>query len=200
MNPVELIEAVRETKRRNLPQRESLAALSTALSEFVADPANRRVSLPATTRGLYTRMLLNARDDDFQIVVVSWSPRSASPIHDHSGTVGAVAALAGTTIETKHRIVGTEGGSVRLQRLDTLRLTGRTVTPILPDEEFQLHDMVNATDERAATVHIYLTPVNDFFIYEPQPDGTYRLQPRRLWFDVENAWQLWTKGTVRHVA
>ncbi|BCJ62513.1 cysteine dioxygenase [Micromonospora endophytica] len=200
MNPAELIAGVAATKRRGLPAQESMVALSSVLTEFVTDPANRQVVLPRSTRGLYTRMLLNAPDDDFQIVVVSWSPHSASPIHDHSGTIGAVAALTGTTIERKHRIVQSGGGVVRLQQRDVLRLSGRTVTPILPEEDFQLHDMANTTDEWAATVHVYLTPVNDFFIYEPRPDGTYRMQPRRLWFDLQDARHLWDKGPTRHVA
>jgi len=51
--------------------------------------------------------------------------------------------------------------------------------------------MVNATDTWAATVHIYLTPITDFYIYEPQPDGTYIMVERKLWFDGDNAWQTW---------
>lgn len=191
MNPGELIGAVRTVKQRALPQQESLDELTAVLSAFVADPVNRSVELPQITSGLYTRSLLNSIEDDFQIVVVSWGPGSGSPIHDHNDTVGAVAALVGTTLETKHQIIDRNGSTVQLKALDTLRLHGELVTPILPDEETQLHDMVNHTDEWAATIHVYLTAIMEFRTYDPNPNGSFTVNPRKLWFDVDQAWRHW---------
>jgi hypothetical protein len=48
------------------------------------------------------------------------------------------------------------------------------VTPILPDDEKQLHEMGNNTSEWTATIHVYLTPIYDFHIYQPLPDGSFR--------------------------
>jgi len=191
MKPLELIQAIRMIKRQALAQSTQLAQLRQALIAFVSEPANRQVNLTNTSCGLYTRILLNSFDDDFQIVVVLWGPQSASPIHDHNGTVGAVAALAGHTIEAKYQILRTEAQRAWLQKQETSVLEATYVAPILPDETSQLHDMVNATDTWAATVHIYLTPITDFYIYEPQPDGTYIMVERKLWFDGDNAWQTW---------
>ncbi|HEX6292801.1 MAG TPA: cysteine dioxygenase family protein [Herpetosiphonaceae bacterium] len=196
MTPLELIRAIRDTKARAGSQAESLAVLSQALVAFVSEPANQHVNFATTTTGLYTRILLNAFEDDFQIVVVLWGPHSRSPIHDHSGTVGAVAALVGSTKETKYQVMHTKSGTAYLKKLKTTSLSGNQVTPILPDEATQLHDMVNDTDEWAATVHTYLTPVNQFYIYEPQQDGSFEMITKDLWFDVDNAWKSWYSPAV----
>jgi predicted metal-dependent enzyme (double-stranded beta helix superfamily) len=188
MNAQGLIDAVRHVKQQ---QQKSLTGLTAALTAFVTDPANRPVELPSLTSGLYTRILLNAPNDDYQIVVVSWSPGGRSPIHDHDETAGAVAALVGTTLETKHQIVCRSESKVELAALDTIRLTGQTITPILPDETTQLHDMVNDTDEWSATVHVYLTAIHEFRIYAPDPDGSFSVQPRTLWFDAVDAGRHW---------
>jgi predicted metal-dependent enzyme (double-stranded beta helix superfamily) len=196
MTPLELIEMVRDTKSQPLSQAEALASLSEALAAFVSEPANQHIHFATTTSGLYTRILLNSFADDFQIVVVLWGPHSRSPIHDHSGTVGAVAALVGSTKETKYQVMHTQDGKAHLVKLETMSLSGNRVTPILPDSTTQLHDMENDTDEWAATVHAYLTPVNQFYIYEPHTDGSYAMITRDLWFDADNGWKSWYAPTI----
>jgi predicted metal-dependent enzyme (double-stranded beta helix superfamily) len=198
MNYEELSKSIEDVKSRSLTDGEALASVATVLSAFVSDPANQPRSLPAMTCGLYTRILLSSLESNFQIVVVFWGPHSKSPIHDHSATVGAVACLKGVTEETKYQVVRTEGSKACLKALDTLRLAEGVVTPILPDDERQLHDMVNSTSEWAATIHVYLTPIHYFHIYEPLPDGSFRMHPTELWFDEHGASHLWTRGDRAH--
>jgi predicted metal-dependent enzyme (double-stranded beta helix superfamily) len=193
MNHVELTKFIGDIKLRSLPDREALATVVSAISEFVSDPANQPLTLPAMTRGLYTRVLLSAVENNFQIVVVFWGPHSKSPIHDHSGTVGAVACLKGITEETKYRVARTEGSKAYLKALDTIRLTEGLVTPILPDDKKQIHEMANSTSEWTATIHVYLTPIHDFHIYEPLPDGSFRIHMTELWFDDYNVPHLWDR-------
>jgi predicted metal-dependent enzyme (double-stranded beta helix superfamily) len=103
MNTQQLIHAVRRIKRAELAPHPSIKHLTSVLRAFVGNPANRQaLDFGQVSQGLYTRLLLNSFEDDFQIVVVLWGPGSRSPIHDHEGTVGAVAALAGVTQETKY--------------------------------------------------------------------------------------------------
>ena len=189
MDAQQLICTVRDIKRRQLPQQSQITLLSDALQAFVRNPLNRR-SLPfgQVSSGLYTRLLLSSFADDFQIVVVLWGAGSRSPIHDHRDTVGAVAALSGATHETKYQRHGQPGDTVRLTQGDTIELRQDTVSPILPDESTQLHAMANRSAEWAATVHVYLTPVMDFHVYEPLGDDRYERVGKRLWFDAENAW------------
>jgi len=191
VNPPQLIEAVRQVKSRDLAAPQALAEISAALAAFVGDARNQPAALPDTTRGLYTRILLNSPYDDFQIVVVVWGPHSGSPVHDHSDTVGAVAALRGATRETKYELAQRDGDRAQLRRSTVVQLVDGFVTPILPDEALQIHDMVNDTGDWTATVHVYLTPIDHFRTYEPESADWFRAQPRELWFDVEDGWRRW---------
>src|SRR4051812_31929978 len=112
MNHIELIEAVGYAKAQLLSEIESLSSVSDALSEFVSKFSNQPLKIPIITHGLYTRILLSAVEDDFQVVVVFWGPHSKSPIHDHNGTVGAVACLKGMTNETKYQATYRKGSNV----------------------------------------------------------------------------------------
>ncbi|MCE7982923.1 MAG: hypothetical protein DYG89_17200 [Caldilinea sp. CFX5] len=192
MNTQQLIHAVRRIKRADLAPQQSIKHLTSVLRAFVGNPANRQaLNFNQVSQGLYTRLLLNSFDDDFQIVVVLWGPGSRSPIHDHEETVGAVAALAGVTEETKYYRLSQHGNQVELLPGKSMTLQKSAVTPILPDEATQLHAMTNATSAWAATVHVYLTPVMNFHIYEPQGEDIYQMIDRRLWFDADNAWRQW---------
>jgi predicted metal-dependent enzyme (double-stranded beta helix superfamily) len=112
---MELAKCIEDIKLRSLPNREALASVTTVLSAFVSDHANQPLTLPAMTCGLYTRVLLNAVESNLQIIVVFLGPRSKNPIHDHSGTVGAVACLKGVTEETKYPVTSTEGSKAYLK-------------------------------------------------------------------------------------
>jgi predicted metal-dependent enzyme (double-stranded beta helix superfamily) len=192
MNTQQLIQAVRQIKREKLSQTQSITRLSSVLRAFVRNPTNRQaLNFGQVSQGLYTRLLLNSFDDDFQIVAVLWGLGSRSPIHDHEGTVGAVAALVGATKETKYHLLSQHGDQVELHEGETITLSATTVTPILPDEMTQLHAMTNATNVWAATVHVYLSPVMNFHIYEPQREDIYQMVDRRLWFDADNARRRW---------
>ncbi|TYB49020.1 cysteine dioxygenase [Actinomadura chibensis] len=191
MNAAELILEIRELKREACPPHRSIERLDGMLTEFVRSGAEGpRPDFTRATRGLYTRLLLNSMKDDFQVVLVLWGPGSRSPIHDHSGTVGMVAAYTGVTRETKYTEGATgPGGCVQLERGGTTVLRGGATTPILPSDGMRLHDMANETAGWSATVHVYLTPILDFHIYEPSTSGYFRREPRELWFDAENAWR-----------
>jgi predicted metal-dependent enzyme (double-stranded beta helix superfamily) len=183
---------VRQIKQEKLTQAQSSQRLTSVLRAFVGNSANRQaLNFAQVFQGLYTRLLLNSFDDDFQIVVVLWGPGSRSPIHDHKGTIGAVAALAGAPQETKYYQLSHFGNQVELLPGKTMTLRKSVVTPILPDEAPQLHAMTNPTSEWAATVHVYLTPVMNFHIYEPQSEEIYQMSERRLWFDADHAWRQW---------
>lgn len=195
MTPLELIDKVRLIQARDEPEQASFAVLSETLSAFVREPANRRMEFPRATTGLYTRLLLNDPSDPFQIVLVLWGPGSESPIHDHSSTIGAVGALAGMTYETKYEI-SVRDGAEWLREGQTIRLVDGRITPILPDEANQLHAMVNPRQHWAGTVHVYLTPITEFFIYHRGSDGRFQRERRQLWFDGDNAWRFWKSGAV----
>lgn len=192
MNPAHLIACVGQLAARRPPPRTAVAALVPLLAAFAAQPVQRW--WPGSARQLRpgTRLLLNHPADNFQIVIVPWAPGSRSLIHDHAGAVGAVAALQGATLETKYGIAEEVDGLVRLTPLGRMRLCGRVVTPLLPEDGLELHDMVHAQGEPAVTAHVYLQPLLTQDVYTPRPDGLYRRERRPLSLDALDAWHRWT--------
>jgi len=150
------------------------------------------------SKGLYARYLMSQPEDDFQIVLAMWPPGSSSPIHSHDDVTGAVTCCLGAPLENKYRIIteGAEGHS-RLERVSSIELGVGEVTPIFPDEDHQLHDMVNPRQTWAATLHVYFRPFKNYNLYIPDTKvptqgnrrrssrtDTIRI-PTQLWFDTQ---------------
>lgn len=181
----ELIQCVQKTKTRGLNHGDTFMQVQDALLAWVAKQAPANFIDGGSPQTPYRRRLLNNPQDDFQIVQVYWAPGQTSPIHDHQGVVGAVAALQGRSVEVKYRITQDNGEHVRLIPGEETTLGARVASPIYPDEPGQLHCMHNpSTNEPSVTVHVYLRPVVQFNQYQPQPGGWYQRVPTRLWFDA----------------
>ncbi|GAA1239346.1 hypothetical protein GCM10009676_24990 [Prauserella halophila] len=163
-----------------------LSQLGDELGAFVEDSRNQEYVNALTPEKNYLRLLLNSPDDPFQVVLVMWGPGKGSPIHDHDGTVGVVSALTGRTREVKYEILHEGGSEVALAAgQDQLVVPGR-VTTILPEDDMQLHLMVNEAETWSVTVHIYLDAIHNYRTYDKQSDGLYRASPLQLWFDQIN--------------
>ncbi len=181
----ELIHCVQRTKTRRLGDCDSFMAVQRALLDWVAERPPTGLIGDSATQTPYRRRLLNSPQDDFQIVQVYWAPGQISPIHDHQGVVGAVAALQGHSVEVKYSVTDDAGERVYLRVEEQTELCERVASPIYPDEPGQLHCMRNpSTTEPSVTVHVYLRPVLRFNQYQPQPGGWYQRVPTLLWFDA----------------
>ena len=71
--------------------------------------------LPLPARG-YARTLLH-RCDAFELLVLTWGPGSASPIHDHAGQDGWMVPLAGAFDLDDYGIVAESGTAATLAPL-----------------------------------------------------------------------------------
>jgi predicted metal-dependent enzyme (double-stranded beta helix superfamily) len=189
----DLIEAVREVKAATPEAQQSQLSesLAKALASFVSDTRNKLIPELRDTSGSYVRLLLNSAQDDYQVVAVLWGPGTASPIHDHSETVGAVCALLGAPEETKYRRRATGENSFEVGKAGSTLLRPGVASPILPGDETQLHEMANPTQEWAATIHVYLQAIHEYGVYITDLHGQFHREPRQLWFDQEDAWPLW---------
>lgn len=190
MNIRDMVESVRELKAvaHTMPPPDVLSSLSKVLLAFLSEDANRRLPTLRQSSDPYRRLLLTSVHDDFQIVVALWAPGSASPIHDHDGTVGAVSALVGETEETKYEVLSSRGGNTDLRRGNRLVLSPAIITSICPDDATQLHEMRNVSRrEWSATIHTYMNAIHQYGVYKQQPNGYYLRELRGLWFDRDNA-------------
>jgi predicted metal-dependent enzyme (double-stranded beta helix superfamily) len=179
----ECIAAIQISKQQNLTPEALVQQVAPVLAAFAADNDLGDIDFSTVSRGLYTRRLLTAPDADFQLILALWGPHSASPIHDHDQLTGAVVACMGQVMETKYQRIGSDHDRVQLKRGETINLGDGEVTPILPDEERQLHDMANTSDFWAATLHLYLSPLRNFRIYQPNADASFTAIAKTLWFD-----------------
>ena len=186
-----LVESVRAIAASGLPRTEQLARLKDALDHFVAGSPMPQPETWRNTTGRYTRVLLNDPADDFQIIAVFWPPGARSSIHDHDQTVGAVMPLFGALRETKYGVREHSDGTVGLSasRFDTLE--ARAFSPITEEDGEQLHDVVNATCEWAATLHVYLRRIDRFHVYVHDGVQRYRRAERQLWVDYTRGAGLW---------
>lgn len=191
MNINELIDEAARIKAciGRLPRDQLAEQLSDALADFTGTAENQWFAERVSPHGNYMRLLLNSPRDDIQVVLVFWGPGHGSPIHDHDGTIGAVSALTGQTREIKYQISGRSEHEVTLVEESNLLIVPTKVTKILPEGDMQLHLMVNETQQWAATVHVYLTPIHRYRMYEHKSGDLYCPVETELWFDRIDVWR-----------
>lgn len=198
MNIEELIDAVARTRKTTGRTPDQLVGkLSAALAEFTSTTENQSFAARFSPTGNYMRLLLNRPEDEFQIVLVFWGPGKGSPIHDHDGTIGVVSALTSQVKEVKYRVTDRNESGVSLAEHSNFLITPNKITAILPEDDKQLHLMMNDTGSWAATVHVYLTAIHRYRLYEPRDEGRYQPVETDLWFDRINVGREMPKGPPR---
>ena len=190
MNALQLIETVREIKQGYLPERESLQVLSRALNRFALENKDCILEMAACPPGGYFSHLLNSLEDDFRVALIFWGARAVTHIHDHGQAAGVVAPIFGTLHEAKYQILQSENSRAVLKRMTTRRLRQPDFTSILDTDNGQVHVMMNTTHSMAGTIHVYLSPVEKYHIYRPQPDGAFLLEERSVRIEQDNEWQM----------
>lgn len=191
MNVDELIGEVARIKAciGRLPGDRLVGQLSDALADFTGTAENQRFAERISPTGNYMRLLLNSPRDDVQIVLVFWGAGQGSPIHDHDGTIGVVSALTGETREIKYQVSGQDELGVTLVENSNSLIVPTKITKITPEDDMQLHLMVNETQLWAATVHIYLKAIHRYRVYERKSDDLYHPVETELWFDRIDFWR-----------
>lgn len=181
----ELIDEVTRTKSciGQIPCERLVEQLSDALDDFTGTAENRWFAEQMSPSGNYMRLLLNSPCDDIQVVLVFWGPGQGSQIHDHDGTIGVVSALIGETKEIKYQISGRVEHGVILAEESNFVIVPTRATKILPNDDMQLHLMVNETQRWSATVHVYLTAIHRYRAYERKSGDLYHPVETELWFD-----------------
>lgn len=99
------------------------------------------------------------RTSGLELLLASWLPGQASPIHDHGGSEGVTRVLVGTLEELRFARVG-----ARARPLEA-RVHGPG--SILLEEEETLHQVRNPTDRPAVSLHLYRPPLAELRVYAP---------------------------------
>ncbi|NJL22629.1 MAG: hypothetical protein HC895_20340 [Leptolyngbyaceae cyanobacterium SM1_3_5] len=177
---------IQELKQLNLESAQASYHLANLVKQFTAHNSFEHLLRSRSSNGLYRRHRLTELTDDFHIILATWEPHSCSPIHDHDETIGAVAVVAGQTVETKYRCVAHAERGLCVGSSGNESFANCTVSPILPGDNLQIHQMANQTDALAATLHVYLHALDRFHLYEHHADRQYALIPKQLWFDQDS--------------
>jgi len=157
----------------SLPLREELPRFGEAKKRLLArlrDP----VGIDWTTIGphltfdprAYVRLRLY-RNRDWEVLVLCWLPGHQTVVHDHGGSWGAVAVLAGTLEET---LYCREGDSVPLTVRSQRKLKASRVTiESLPT----IHRVRNASAEPAVSLHVYSPPLSRMTSFDVETGRTH---------------------------
>lgn len=98
------------------------------------------------------------RDPRMDVWLISWLPTQGTQLHDHGGSAGAFTVLSGELTET---VVAT-GRDGRVRLTDTARAVGDSVG----FGARYVHDVRNAADEPAVSVHVYSAPLSSMTYYD----------------------------------
>ncbi len=142
--------------------------------------------------GSYTRNLV-FKNDDFELAVLCWDTRSATPVHDHAGQRCWMTALEGAfDVENYTRVAGGRSeGFARLASLGTVRGLRRGE----PDYRYgdnEVHRVsVSPSQQGAISLHVYAKPLSSCLVYDVE---SLRCSRRRLGYDTVAAERLSLKG------
>ena len=140
------------------------------MAEGMAATARRWPGLIGLTS---RRWELLAASDTFEAWVIGWPPDGTIALHDHGDSAGAVVVAAGELVETL--VTENADGSVSTSRRRMAVGTSWSMG------SRHVHDIVNAGDTPAISVHVYaprLTSMTYYRIIEGalEPGATFRYQ------------------------
>jgi cysteine dioxygenase len=117
-------------------------------------------------RRRYARTLIH-RCDAFELLVLSWSPGSAAPIHDHDGQDCWFVPLWGTFDLDDYAILDEGDTHARLTTLRSRRLGAGELDR--RDRYESLHSVIPATP-LAVSLHLYARPIDRCRVFDRSRD------------------------------
>jgi hypothetical protein len=101
---------------------------------------------------------LMGASDTLEAWVIAWPPGGSVELHDHGGSAGAVVVATGELVETS--VVAQPSGGVAL-RTNTVGV-GRSIR----FAGHHVHDIVNAGEKPAISVHVYAPRLTSMTYYQ----------------------------------
>ena len=110
------------------------------------------------------------RTDSYDVWVIHWGPGSATPMHDHGDSNGALLVVDGTLVER----LPAPDGSGRVRRKVLRRRARRLMA------RNHVHEVANESAAGATTVHVYSPPLSVMNHYERAEGVAPRVVHREL--------------------
>ena len=131
----------------------------------------------------YARRLLFRNDDlGYTAVVMTWRPGQKTCLHDHAGIWCVEGVVAGQMNVTRFDLVETVGDRFRFMQVEEIKAGVGSSGALIPPYEY--HVLANALpDDVSITLHIYGGDMDHCSIFEPQADGLWAKDLKRLGYD-----------------
>jgi predicted metal-dependent enzyme (double-stranded beta helix superfamily) len=156
---------------RDKPRSEIVAAVTSAVKKLLASPDAIDDSLILEKAERYSRTLLY-RDPQrrFTVLLLTWRPGQASPIHDHDcwGVVGVVRGAI-SEVEYDRR----DGKLIKSSRKEVAR-RGQVTSVNPPDSD--VHRMANETRGLTVTIHVYGRDMTEANVYDEETGAARRVE------------------------
>ena len=118
----------------------------------------------------YTRNTIY-RNDQFEALLLCFTPGQKTPIHDHAGSACGVKVIQGTGRET--RFLRDEYGALHFDGTDVLPQGG-----VVGSFDEDKHELENeSSTEPLMTLHIYAPPLNEVGYYSLEHDHVQTIVP-----------------------
>lgn len=140
----------------SIDRRPGLAELAARLSVLPVNVEELRKHIGYAEDG-YQRNVLK-KNENYELVAISWAPGQETPIHDHIGSDCAFLIVEGTSTETIF-VTNSEGFAVP-QYVRTYAL-GEVCATSEPD----IHRISNEESCDLINLHVYTPPLSGFNIY-----------------------------------
>jgi len=150
----------------DLRRQPPLARTTADMATLLTTGASQWIPRPLIARdGTYTRTFAYG-DDNFEILLLNWSPGAPTPIHDHGDQHCWMLVLAGRLqIDDYVRLDAGETpghARVRAQGSSLLETGGLD----LRSGRFSLHRVAATPDARAVTLHVYSGRLDQYLVYD----------------------------------
>src|SRR5438552_10889763 len=167
------VERVVETLRGVPPPQFGPQEICARLQGLLLDPRTLERYLHFVPKR-YTRNLIY-RDDLFELIALCWEPRTASPIHNHSGQLCWLSIQRGALrLENYNSLDGPGPGSgIRLVPSGGIDRAGEGILDLQQGDN-AIHRVSNPFEERAVSLHVYSRPFDTCLAYDP-PSRTARV-------------------------
>lgn len=131
----------------------------------------------------YARRLFH-RDPEgrFSVVVMTWGPGQATPLHDHDHMWCVEGVVEGTLEVARYELLERDADGVHhfAGRGRTSAGVGSSGALIPP---YEYHTLANASDERlAVTIHVYGGDMDRCSVFEPRAGGGHLRRVKELSF------------------
>jgi len=108
----------------------------------------------------YTRNCI-VRESDYELILLCWEPGQETPIHCHGGEECWVYVLDGQLEESHFQF---DGDNIIFEDLSKLKSGEKSFM----DDEIGYHKLVNNTNKRAMSLHLYMDIIDTCTVYDEE--------------------------------